>query len=104
MLERAEWAYFLGKLKSVKEGTGTLLDHTMAAWATTNGGPNAHDSRMLPLILCGGAALGLKHQGHLVKKDMPIANVWQTVVDRVGMKLPENFQGGLASGVVKEIV
>jgi hypothetical protein len=103
-LYMAEWAYFLGKLKSVKEGAGTLLDNTMAAWATTNGGPNAHDSKMLPLLLCGGSALGLKHQGHLVKKDMPIANVWQTIVDRVGMKLPENFQGGLASGIVKELV
>ena len=100
----AEWAYFLGKLKSVKEGSGTLLDNTMAAWATTNGGPNAHDSKMLPLILCGGSALGLKHQGHLVKKDMPVANVWQTIVNKVGMPLPENFQGGLANDVVKELV
>ena len=64
----SEWAYFLGKLKAVKEGNGTLLDNTMAAWATTNGGPNAHDSKMLPLILCGGSALGLKHQGHLVQE------------------------------------
>jgi hypothetical protein len=100
----AEWAYFLGKLKSVKEGSGTLLDNTMAAWATTNGGPNAHDSKMLPLLLCGGSAMGLKHQGHLVQKDVPVANVWQTVVNRVGMRLPENFQGGLASGVVRELV
>ncbi len=100
----AEWAYFLGKLKDVREGSGTLLDNTMAAWATTNGGPNAHDSRHLPLILCGGRALGLKHQGHLVKRDMPIANVWQTVVNRVGMPLPVNFQGGLSTGVVAEVL
>ena len=100
----AEWAYFLGKLKSVKEGSGTLLDNTMAAWATTNGGPNAHDSKHLPLILCGGSALGLQHQGHLVKTDMPVANVWRTVVDRVGMKLPADFQGGLATGLVQELV
>lgn len=99
-----EWAHFLGRLKSVKEGQGTLLDHTMASWATTNGGPNAHDSKLLPLILCGGAALGLKHQGHLVQKDVPVANVWQTVVERVGMKLPDDFQGGLSKGIVKELV
>jgi hypothetical protein len=98
-----EWAYFLGKLKDVREGNGTLLDNTMAAWATTNGGPNAHDSRHLPLILCGGRALGLRHQGHLVKRDMPIANVWQTVANRVGMPLPADFQGGLATGAVREI-
>jgi hypothetical protein len=100
----AEWAHFLGKLKEVKEGAGTLLDNTMAAWATTNGGPNAHDSRNLPLILCGGKALGLKHQGHLVQKDVPVANIWRTVVERVGMPLPENFQGGLSTGIVKELV
>jgi len=100
----SEWAYFLGKLKDVKEGSGTLLDNTMAAWATTNGGPNAHSAKMLPLILCGGSALGLKHQGHLVKTDMPIADVWHTVVDRVGMPLPADFQGGLSKGVVKELL
>jgi hypothetical protein len=100
----SEWAYFLGKLKSVKEGNGTLLDNTMAAWATTNGGPNAHSAKELPLILCGGSALGIKHQGHLVKRDLPIANVWQTMVSKVGMPLPENFQGGLAKDVVKELV
>jgi hypothetical protein len=100
----AEWAYLLGKLKAVKEGSGTLLDNTMAAWATTNGGPNAHDSKHLPLVLCGGSALGLKHQGHLPKEGMPIANVWRTVVDRVGMKLPDDFQGGLSTGPVKELV
>lgn len=103
-LYMAEWAYFLGKLKSVKEGSGTLLDNTMAAWATTNGGPNAHDSKNLPLILCGGSALGIKHQGHLAKKDMPIANVWKTMVTKVGMPIPENFQGGLATDVVKELI
>lgn len=100
----SEWAYFLGKLKSVKEGSGTLLDNTLAAWATTNGGPNAHDSKHLPLVLCGGSALGVKHQGHLVQKDVPIANVWQTVVERVGMPVPKNFQGGLATGAIKELI
>ncbi len=103
-LYMAEWAYFLGKLKDVKEGSGTLLDNTLAAWATTNGGPNAHDSKMLPLILCGGSALGVKHQGHLAKKDMPIANVWQTVITQVGMPQPDHFQGGIATGTVKELV
>ncbi len=103
-LYMAEWAYFLGKLKSVKEGHGTLLDNTIAAWGTTNGGYSAHDSTMLPMLLCGGSALGLKHQGHLVQKDVPLANVWQTVVSRIGMPLPTRFQGGVATGVVKELI
>jgi hypothetical protein len=100
----SEWTYFLGKLKEVKEGSGTLLDNTMAAWATTNGGTNAHDSKQLPVILCGGKGLGLKHQGHLVKTDAPLSNVWETVVNRVGMPLPENFQGGVAKGLMTELL
>ncbi len=97
------WAYFIGKLKSIKEGDGTLLDHTIASWATTNG-YGGHGRDHLPLMLCGGSALGLKHQGHLIKKDVMIADVWKTVVDRIGMPMPENFQGGLAKDVIKEVL
>lgn len=97
------WAYFVGRLKSVKEGQGTLLDHTMAAWATTNG-VGGHGRDDLPLILCGGAGLGIKHQGHVVKKGMMIGNVWQTMIDRIGMPLPKDFQGGQANGVVSELL
>ena len=103
-LYMAEWAYFIGKLKGVSEGSGTLLDNTIAAWATTNGGLGAHDSNQLPLILCGGSAFGIKHQGHLVQKDVPVANVWRTVAEKVGMPLPDNFQGGLSKGVIKEVI
>jgi hypothetical protein len=101
------WAYFLGKLKSVKEGTGTLLDHTMAAWGTAQG-EAGHALNNLPLMLCGGAGLGLKHQGHVVKKDVWVGSVWQTMIDRLGMKLPgtpaQPFQGGRTNGVITEVL
>jgi hypothetical protein len=97
------WAYFIGRLKSVKEGHGTLLDHTMASWATTNG-LGGHSRDHLPVILCGGAGLGIKHQGHLVKTDVMVGDVWKTVVDRIGMPMPADFQGGQARDVIKEIL
>jgi hypothetical protein len=93
----------LGKLKSIKEGNGTLLDHTMAAWATTNG-EYGHGRTNLPVILCGGAGLGLKHQGHVVKKDVMIGNAWQTMLNRLGMPVPRDFQGGQANDVIKEVL
>jgi hypothetical protein len=97
------WAYFLGKLKSIKEGQGTLLDHTMAAWGTAQG-DGGHALTDLPLMLCGGARLGIKHQGHVAKQDMWVGSVWETMVDRLGMPLPKNFQGGQSDGVVKEVL
>jgi hypothetical protein len=101
------WAYFLGKLKSVKEGQGTLLDHTMAAWGTAQG-EAGHSLTDLPLMFCGGAGLGIKHQGHVAKKDLWVGSVWETVVNRIGMPLPGSaerpFQGGRSNGVIKEVL
>ena len=64
----AEWAYFIEKLKSVKEGNETLLDHTLLAWSSSGGTLNAHNNTELPAMLFGGKALGVKHQGHLSQK------------------------------------
>jgi hypothetical protein len=101
------WAYFLGKLKSIKEGQRTLLDHTMAAWGTAQG-EAGHALTDLPLLLCGGSGFGLKHQGHLARKDMWVGSVWETMVDRVGMPRPGSsekpFQAGRSNGVVKELL
>jgi hypothetical protein len=59
-------------------------------------------------MLAGGAGLGIKHQGHLAKKDVWIGSVWETMIDRIGMPLPGSperpFQGGRTNGVIKELV
>jgi hypothetical protein len=102
-----QWAYFLGKLKGIREGQGTLLDHTMAAWGTVQG-EAGHSLTDLPFLLCGGAGLGLKHQGHVARKDAWIGSVWETMIDRLGMPLPgtpeKPFQGGRTSGLIKEVL
>ena len=41
---------------------------------------------------------------HLEKKGTPVASVWETMVNKVGMGLPEKFQGGQSKGVVAELV
>jgi hypothetical protein len=99
-----DWAYFIDRLKSVKEGDGTLLDHTMLVWGSSGGTVNAHNRTNLPTMLVGGQKLGIKHQGHLIKQDMLLGNLWQTMFGVMGVKLPDNFQGGEANGIVKELV
>jgi len=99
-----EWAYFLNKLKSVKEGDGTLLDHTLAAYGSSGGAINAHHGHHLPTMIAGGARLGVKHQGHIIKEDVRLGNLWRTVFDRMGVPVPQNFQGGESDGIIKELV
>ena len=55
-------------------------------------------------MLAGGSRLGVKHQGHLIKEDVVLGNLWQTIFDRMNVPLPANFQGGEANGVIKELV
>lgn len=99
-----DWAYFLDRLKSIKEGDGTLLDHTLVAYGSSGGAINAHHNHHLPTMLAGGSRLGIKHQGHVVKEDVRLGNLWGTMFDRMQVPLPEKFQGGEADGIIKELV
>jgi len=99
-----DWAYFIEKLKGVKEGDGTLLDHTLLVWGSSDGTVNAHNNTDLPTMLVGGHKLGVKHQGHTWQKDVRLGNLWQTMVGLLGVPVPKNFQGGETDGVIKEIV
>ncbi len=99
-----DWAYFLGKLKAIKEGDGSLLDHTLVAYGSSGGVINAHHNHHLPTMLAGGARLGVKHQGHIIKEDVRLGNLWMTVFDRMNVPIPRNFQGGEADGMIKELL
>jgi hypothetical protein len=99
-----EWAYFLNRLKGIREGDGTLLDHTLAVYGSSGGSVNAHHNHDLPTMVAGGARLGLKHQGHLVKKDVRLGNLWSTMFDVMKVPVPENFQGGESDGRIGELV
>lgn len=99
-----DWAYFIDRLKGVKEGDATLLDHTLLVWGSSGGTVNAHNNTNLPTMLVGGRRLGVKHQGHIVKQDVRLGNLWQTMFGWMGVPVPADFQGGEADGVIKELV
>lgn len=97
------YEHFIGQLKAIKEGDGTLLDHTITAWSCT-AAETGHQRTDIPVLLCGGAGLGLKHQGHLIKKDKKVGSVWETVIQCIGMPRPRDFQGGETDGVLNELL
>ena len=59
-----QFSYFLSRLSEVREGEGTLLDTTMALYGSGLSYGNSHGTTSLPLVLAGGAGLGLKHGAH----------------------------------------
>ncbi len=60
-----QFAYFLGKLDSYKEGDRTLLDNTLVLWATEIGESSQHDLTMMPYVFAGSAA-GKLRTGRLI--------------------------------------
>ena len=99
-----EWDYFLNKLRDIQEGDGTLLDHTLVAYGSSGGAINAHHNHHLPTMIAGGTKLGMKHQGHLVKEDVRLGNLWSTMFQCLKVPLPADFQGGEADGVIGELL
>ena len=82
------FAEFLGKLKAIKEGTGTLLDNSLILYGSGMGNSNVHDHINLPILVAGGAAGGMKGGRHIrFDKAAPLANLHLTLLDKVGVRL-----------------
>jgi hypothetical protein len=82
-------AYTLGKLKSVKEGDATLLDNCLIAYGSANSDGNAHNHDNLPVLLAGKGGGAIKTGRHVrFPKETPLNNLWLTLLQRVGVKLP----------------
>lgn len=65
---------YLSGLDGIKEGTGTLLDHTTVVIGSNFGDSSNHTCNNLPTIIAGG---GHHHQKHSVlDKPMPLCNLW----------------------------
>ncbi|MDZ4289129.1 MAG: DUF1552 domain-containing protein, partial [Prosthecobacter sp.] len=58
-----QFAYFIDRLKSIKEGDGTLLDHSLILFGSSIRDGNKHDPKNLPLVLAGhgGGVQGGQH-------------------------------------------
>ena len=60
-----QFAYFLKKMDSYKEGDRTLLDNTVVLWATEIGESTTHDLTQMPYVLAGSAG-GKLRTGRLI--------------------------------------
>lgn len=82
------FSYFLGKLKSTREGSGTLLDNSLLLCGSGMGNPDVHDHVNLPIVVAGGAAGNVKGGNHIrYKQPTPLANLHLTLLDKVGVHL-----------------
>ena len=82
-----QFAYFLDKMKAVKEGEGTLLDNSMIVYGSGLGDGNRHNHDDLPILLAGRGG-GTVTPGRHIKADdrTPLNNLFLSMLDRIGAK------------------
>jgi hypothetical protein len=96
-----QFAYFLGKLKSIPEGDSTLLDNCMIAYGSGNSDGNRHTHENLPILLAGKGGGTVKTGRHIrYPKETPVNNLWLAMLDRIGA--PTESLGD-STGILKEL-
>jgi len=85
----AQLAYLLGRLKSIREGDGTLLDHCMIAYGSGNSDGDRHNHDDLPLLLAGRGGGTITTGRHIrLPKETPITNLWCSLLERMDVRIP----------------
>jgi hypothetical protein len=84
-------ADFAEKLKSVPDGDGTLLDHSLILYGSNMGNSNQHVHYDVPHVLVGGASGALRGNRHLAypSKTVPTGNLLVSVLDLFGIHRTE---------------
>jgi hypothetical protein len=81
-----QFAYFLNRLKSIKEGEGTLLDSCMITYGSGLADGNQHAHNDLPLIMAGRGGGTITTGRHVrFPKDTPLANLFLSMMERMGV-------------------
>ncbi len=84
----SQFAYFLDKLKSVKEGERTLLDNSLVLYGSGLADANRHTHHDLPIVLAGSGG-GRFKTGRLLHypKDTPLNNLFLLMCHMAGAKV-----------------
>ncbi len=87
------YAKFLEKLRSIPDGDGSLLDHSLLFYGAGMGDSNSHASDPLPVVAVGGGA-GKGSLHVQVQTRTPVGCLWSSVADRYGVPM-ERFGDGV---------
>jgi hypothetical protein len=86
-----QFAYFLDKLRNTPDGDGSVLDHSIFVYGSGISDGNIHFHLDLPMLMVGGGAGQFKGGRHVrYKNDTPIANLYLSVLDKLGVPT-DNF-------------
>lgn len=95
-----QFARFLKKMKSIEDGDGSLLDHTMVLFGSGMGNASSHTNYNLPVILAGGGFPHGEHRAYPAEGagKIPLCNLYLSMLQRFGLET-ERF--GTSTGTLE---
>lgn len=82
-----QFARFLDKLASIREGDGTLLDNSTLLYGSALSDGNKHLPVNLPILVAGRGGGRITAGQHLrVEEQTPVANLYRSMLDTVGVR------------------
>jgi hypothetical protein len=86
-----QFAGWVEKLKSIKEGDATLLDNSMIVYGAGLSDGNRHLHEDLPTLIAGRGGNFIRPGRRMVyRKETPMSNLFLTMMDRMGVRV-EHF-------------
>ena len=82
-----QFAYLLGKLKSIPEGPGSLLDSAMIVYGSGISDGDRHNHDDLPIVMAGKGGGTIKPGRHLKVEPQPLNNLYLSMLERMGVSL-----------------
>lgn len=80
-----QFAGWVEKLKSIKEGDSTLLDNSMIVYGAGLSDGNRHTHEDLPTIIVGSGGGAIRGGRRILyRKETPMSNLFVTMMDRMG--------------------
>ncbi len=78
-------SYMLQKMKSIREGDGSLLDNCMIVYGSGISDGNRHNNENLPVILAGRGGGWIRSGRHIqYSDDTPLNNLFVTMLNQAG--------------------
>jgi uncharacterized protein DUF1552 len=82
-----QFAYLLGKLKSIREGPGSVLDSAMIVYGSGISDGDRHNHDELPIVMAGKGGGTIKAGRHLMVGPQPLNNLYLSMLERMGVPL-----------------
>jgi hypothetical protein len=85
----AQLSYILQRMSSIREGGGTMLDHSMIVYGSGISDGNRHNNENLPILVAGRGNGTLLPGRHLkYHEETPMSNLFVSMLERMNVQAP----------------